>query len=198
MLTCFTVANRYANHYFKSGTTDDHFLFDTPPHQSAFNPKIFEHHRRDTCNTSKTTTHEHIDFTPSSCIPSAWRTFLQCRQCKRSIIEAIGLSFLQKGKSWLSTGQKLVFGGCFEGDVNSWSIEHGECTPLPAIQYLSNATEADFQIWKHAVCSTLEKILIYSPDTDVYNIGLSFVHPNHKEYIIQLNPVQAEDKGSYT
>jgi len=39
--------------------------------------------------------------------------------------------------------------------------------------YTSNALEADNRIWRHAVQTTATKILVYSPDTDVYNIGLS-------------------------
>ena len=39
--------------------------------------------------------HEHIAFTPDTDISQRWREYIECRACKRSIIEAIGLSFLQ-------------------------------------------------------------------------------------------------------
>ena len=39
------------------------------------------------------------------------------------------------------------------------------------------------RIWHHAYQSKATKILIYSPDTDVYSIGL----PLHQDCIIQIN-----------
>ena len=46
------------------------------------------------------------------------------------------------------------------------------------------------RLWRHAVQCSLERILIYFPDTDVYNIGLSLLQQSPKQYIvhhIQLN-----------
>ena len=38
------------------------------------------------------------------------------------------------------------------------------------------------------------RILIYSPDTDTYNIGLGLVSGTTKEYIIQLNVLHSSEK----
>ena len=65
---------------------------------------------------------------------------------------------------------------------------------MPTEVYRSNASEADFRVWRHAVCSPSKNILLYSPDTDVYNIGLKFAGLAHKEFIVQLNVIHAEDK----
>ena len=112
--------NRYALPYYKAGTTDIHFLFDMPD-QWKFNPKLFEQSRRDTSGAmTKKAPHEHQVFTPSTPIPLSWREYILCRQCKRSIVEAIGLSFLKNSTNWLHNGQKLVLGGCFNGDCSSW------------------------------------------------------------------------------
>ena len=46
----------------------------------------------------------------------------------------------------------------------------------PLHQYRSNAEEADNQIWIHAIQSWATNILIYSPDTDVYNKGFGMIH----------------------
>ena len=62
-------------------------------------------------------------------------------------------------------------------------------------KYYSNAEEADHRIWRHAVQCNAQVILIYSPDTDVYNIGLS--HMSQKPgttYIIQLNLPHSDEK----
>ena len=84
--------------------------------------------------------------------------------------------------------QKLVIAGCFSGDGenNAWCI----CSSgIPEIvpQYECNAEEADTRMWRHAVKCSSERILIYSPDTDVYNIGLNLIQETPKQYIIQLN-----------
>ena len=44
------------------------------------------------------------------------------------------------------------------------------------------------RIWRHAYQSKANKILIYSPDTDVYNIGLPLTSiSSHVECIVQIN-----------
>ena len=169
------------------------------PNQQEFNPKIFEQGRRDvnTTVTGTTKTHQHVEFTPSTPIPSGWRQYIQCRQCKRSITKAIGLAYLQTGGQLLRHGQKLLVAGCFSGDGEEcvWTIYPGTgVVPEPSPEYRSNAEEADFRIWRHATQSISSQILIYSPDTDVYNIGLPLVGKTDKEYIIQLNVPHAHEQ----
>ena len=54
--------------------------------------------------------------------------------------------------------------------------------------YNTNAEEADMRIWRHAYQSKATKILIYSPDTDVYNIGMSLTSiTSHQDCIVQIN-----------
>jgi len=53
--------------------------------------------------------------------------------------------------------------------------------------FCSNAEEAYHRIWRHATQCNANDILIYSPDTDIYNIGLSLANQPTKNYIIQLN-----------
>ena len=63
---------------------------------------------------------------------------------------------------------------------------HGEST-LTADNVSAHAQEADTRLWRHAVQCISECILIYSPDTDVYNIVLSLLQETPKQYIVQLN-----------
>ena len=84
--------NRFALNHFKSGTREVHFIFDTPT--KSFNPKIFEQSCRDAKSKSA---HQHQEFTPNTPIPPHWREFIDCRQCKQSIIQSTGLAFLQTG-----------------------------------------------------------------------------------------------------
>ena len=62
-------------------------------------------------------------------------------------------------------------------------------------EYYSNAEEADNRIWRHAVQCHANVILIYSPNTNVYNIGLSHLsqRPN-TTYVIQLNMPHSDEK----
>ena len=62
-------------------------------------------------------------------------------------------------------------------------------------KYYSNAEEADNRIWRHAVQCNAQVILIYSRDTDVYNISLS--HMSLKPgttYFIQLHLQHSDEK----
>ena len=187
--------NQFVLEHFKAGTKEVHLIFDNPTNH-RFNPKQFEHARRyinKKCNTQ----HEHCEFTPNSNIPSGWKEHLECRVCKRAITEAIGISFLQKGKLLLINDQRLVVAGCFTGDSKNcaWVISPSEITPDSAApQYNCNATEADNRIWCHASQTDATKILVISPDTDVYNIGLTFLSNEQKQYIVQLNVHYSAEK----
>ena len=85
--------NRFFVPHFRNDAKEIHLIFDAPKQQS-FNPKMFEQERRDQGHASNST-HEHIAFTPTTQLPTKWREFLECRQCKRSIIEAITLAYVQ-------------------------------------------------------------------------------------------------------
>jgi len=50
----------------------------------------------------------------------------------------------------------------------------------------------DNQIWHHAAQTAAVRILVYSPNTDVYHTGLSV--PDNKEYMIQFNVHHASEK----
>lgn len=62
----------------------------------------------------------------------------------------------------------------------------GEAIMRPT--YLSNVDEAEMRIWLHTVHSTGTRVLIFSPDTDVYHIGLTHLQlmPG-REIIVQLS-----------
>jgi hypothetical protein len=97
--------------------------------------------------------------------------------------------------------QSLVLAGCFD-DNTPWLITNATI-PQRVEQYNSNACEADQLLWRHAVMCTSSTILLYSPDTDVYNIGLaippSFVslfsyHTSEQLYNSIKTTASTEDK----
>ena len=167
-----------------AGTKSVHLVFDHPG-RLAFNPKDFEHKRR-YCQDKKE--HKHIEFTPQSPIPRPWREYLECRICKRSLVEALGLVYLRTACSYLREGQTLVLAGCFSGEAqdDAWVFNGGCSLPEPTRAYTSNAQEADMRLWRHVTQMQSDRILVYSPDTDVCNIGLVLVKPS-KQYVVQIN-----------
>ena len=134
---------------------------------------------------------------PSTNIPSGWCQYIQCRRCKHSIIEAICPAYLQTDRQLLSHGQRLLVAGCFngEGEENAWTVYLGTgVVPEISPEHQSTTAENDFHIWRDTTQSTSSQILIYSADTDVYNIGLSLVGKTNKEYVIQLNGSHAHEQ----
>ena len=191
---CNLLFNRYLLDHYKVGVNEIHLLFDKP-NKRSFNPKMFEQGRRD--NSKSNSSHQHQDFTPTTSIPANWRQYIQCRECKRSIVEAIGLAFVKTIHQLLRNGQTLIIGGCFSGDQEetAWILSPDKgFIPHFSPRFKSNASETDFRIWRHAVNSEYTRVLIYSPDTDIYNIGLSLVNCTGKEYIVQLNVPHANEK----
>ena len=52
----------------------------------------------------------------------------------------------------------------------------------------TNMDEADMRVWLHCVHSNCTRIVIFSPDTDIYHIGLAIAGNMHgKSIIIQLS-----------
>jgi hypothetical protein len=49
-----------------------------------------------------------------------------------------------------------------------------------------NHEEADTRVWLHASVSSADQVIIYSPDTDVFVIGLSIVLSLNKTVYVQL------------
>ena len=57
----------------------------------------------------------------------------------------------------------------------------------PDPEFTCNAEETDTRVWLHAKKTKWNRIMIVSPDTDVYNIGLPLEN-TMKEVIIQVSP----------
>ena len=122
---------------------------------------------------------------------------IQCRECKHQIIKAIGLSIIQNGRFWLQGNEVIYVAGCFGSETESlpWKIIPGAHNiPEQDMHYSSNASDADLRLWRHAKQSTASEVLIYSPDTDIYNIGLLVSQHQTKNVSIQINPLNAQLK----
>lgn len=64
----------------------------------------------------------------------------------------------------------MFFSG--DGENSAWIVYPHSIRPIPDVEplYNSNAEEADIRVWRHAVQSYSDRVLLYSPDTDVYNM----------------------------
>ena len=91
----------------------------------------------------------------------------------------------------LDAGQRLKLGGCFDPSNLAYVISKQNLVQQPEPDFSSDALEADIRLWRHVHNSPGKKILIYSPDTDVYNIGLGLT--TTKQILVQLNLPQYDD-----
>lgn len=111
-----------------------------------------------------------------------------------AIIEAIGLSYMQSARFSLRNHQSLVWQDVF-------LVMQTKCPSLflemaiyqLVFQCSSRAEEADMRIWRHVTVANAQRILIYSPDTDVYNIGVAVAN-KLSHVIVQINVVYAREQ----
>ena len=186
----YLLFKQYAVPHFSRGTQEVHFVFDHPG-RHQFNPKDCEHKRR---YSKSDTEHTHIQLTPQSPIPRPWRQYLECRQCKRAIVETLGWIYLLTGKNHLRSHQVLALGGCFSGPSqdDGWIIKGGDLLPERSSDYQSDALEADTRVWRHATQTQYQRVLVYSPDTDVFNIGVAMAQAHTTDhYVVQINLLHA-------
>ena len=86
--------------------------------------------------------------------------------------------------------QTLFVGRAFEGNLvdTAWFVQ-GQDSPQPHPAFSCNAMETDTRLWLHAKNTRQNKILVISPDTNVYHIGLPLLCSKGKEVVVQLNEI---------
>ena len=78
---------------------------------------------------------------------------MECRECKRSIVEALALAYCNNERKLLRQGQTLVLAGCLSGQQQdcAWILTKGNLYPKLTDMFLSNAQEVDMRVWRHAL-----------------------------------------------
>ena len=66
-------------------------------------------------------------------------------------------------------------------------------SPQPDPSFSCNAEETDTRLWVHVRKTDCTKILVMSPDTDVFIIGLALQSTYQKEVIVQLSAYSAKE-----
>lgn len=185
------LSNRHIAPLFKDGVEEVHLVFDKKCTEK-FNPKHSEQVRRDK-DGNQDQGHVHIELTPQCPTPHPWSIHLKCRECKYAITEAVGLAFMQIGRSIVKDTNKLILSGCFgsgSAPDSAWVVSTESLVPQPEPMYTSNASEADGRIWRHVEKTTKSEILIFSPDTDIYNIGMTHTElMGDKNITVQVNVI---------
>ncbi len=178
---------RHVASRFRNGSNEVHIIFDNPGKQRN-TPKYFEHQRRDT-STTVTADHSCTEFDADKNIMGKWReNVLNCRKCKRNLVKFLGQFILNQISAYLSSHQKCYIAGSFDGDVSdtAWFV-HGNSPAQPDPAYTCNAEETDTRLWLHVRKSNAHRILICSPDTDGYHIGLPLHSIQEKQVIVQIS-----------
>ena len=100
----------------------------------------------------------------------------------------------------LRVGQCLIQAGCFRGEDEDSAIVVTDAAQELSQQddrYNTDGEESDIRIWRHVKQCEGEKILVYSPDTDVSNVGIGIYNEIGKEVIVQVNIATKETSYVY-
>ena len=158
--------NQFVAPHFKAGVQEVHVVFDSPG-SMAETPKELEQKRRDK-SANQESGHECTEFQSSTEIPAKWRSLLACRSCKERLILYTASEMISLASGILSSEQEFI---CNSAQTAHSVTSNGEKQLCPSLW--SNTEEADLRVWLHCVHSAGTKKLIFSPDTDVYHVGLT-------------------------
>ena len=88
----------------------------------------------------------------------------------------------------------MYVAGAFDGVISNtaWFVM-GKNYPQPDPNLYSNSEETDTHIWLHVKKLKYEIVLVLSPDTDVYMIGIALESAHHKNVIVQINKYSARE-----
>ncbi len=158
--------SRFVQPHFSSGANEVHLVFDNPGCQSE-TPKELEWARRDTAKATSTS-HHCESFSGDLLIPDSWNSVLSCRMCKKELTLYIADEMLNLAARTIRGRQQFVTN---IGETTYSVATRSSRIPRPYLR--SNADEGDLRVWLHCMHSIGTRKLIYSPDTDVYHIGMT-------------------------
>ena len=180
------LSKRFLTPHFTNGAREAHLIFDNPGRLQQ-TPKHFEQKRRD-LSVNVIAGHVCDDITENRRIPSKWReNIVNCRNCKRNLVIFLGQYYMKVLPKQIQPGKAIIIAGCYEGDIEdtAWVIVR-DSTPQPIPIYRSNAEETDTRLWVHCKNTECRRILILSPDTDIYHIGLPLIQ-GEKDIMVRIS-----------
>ena len=125
-------------------------------------------------------------FTPFSRYSCTASELINCHNC---LVKFLSKYFLDITGAHLCSEQALCVAGAFDGDITDtvWFVRCG-CRAQPEPALSCNAEEMDTRLWLHVKGSN---ILIISPDTDIYHVGLPLQCVMEKNVFVQVSPISS-------
>ena len=141
--------------------------------------------------------HQCMEFLSSSPVPQDWRATLGCQQCKKTLVTYIASEMLKLSPAllklsppYLQQTQTIIANvgiQAFRVTANGSKMQDEALN--------SDADEADLKVWLHCQMSSGKKKLIFSPDTDIYHIGLTVVKTMpDAEIIVQTGKMNTDSQ----
>lgn len=187
---------------FRAGVKEVHVVFDHPG-RNGTSPKYLERQRRDASVADVDVDLPEI-ICPETALPkeltSQWRdAMLGNRSNKRKLVNFLSMDLLTAGQQLLEAGQKLITAGGYDGGLADMARGATSTGISNEDVFTSNHEESDSRVWLHCLKTSHNPVLIYSPDTDVYHIGMTVLSDEggrlKKDAIVQLSHVP--DKHEY-
>ena len=189
--------HRHVVPHFKRGCKEVHLLFDNPGTATG-TPKFFEQKRRDQVSIISPDHACPHSYKGSDTLPGKWREDLvHCRTCKRHLVCFLTDYMLGNIHAHILPEQKLYLAGAFSDQslTNTAWFARGSKKPNkePEPIYSCNTEETDMRIWLHAEKTSCSRVLIVSPDTDVYFIGMPLPCTIEKDIMIRISKVTSKE-----
>ena len=86
--------------------------------------------------------------------------------------------------------QRVVTAGCYDGG-KAMTISAVGVEKCPSL--VCDAEESDTTVWLHVLHSSGHKKLLCSPNTDVYQIGLTLIDPSVHDVYVQLSNISSQE-----
>ena len=175
--------------YFQIGIKEIHIIFDN--YSEKLSPKDIERRRRDKgASESKT----YCEIFKTTHLPRKdWMSFIKNRQNKILLCDFLSTFILEHGNVVCGPGQSIVTAGGFQGrkfQNKALYVDNECCKMIEELQ--SDHEESDSRVNLHIKQSPHTSFLLYSPDTDVYHIGLPLLR--EKNVIVQLRANKTGDR----
>ena len=114
-----------------------------------------------------------------------WRNFIENRTNKKVLCYFLSEYLKARGQFYCWNNQSLIVAGGFQGIHKDEAFRCSK-NGFQALPHLAgNHEETDSRIFLHIAKSNFKSFMVYSPDTDVYHIGLPVCV--NKDVVIQLN-----------
>lgn len=116
---------------------------------------------------------------------------LSDRDTKRKLVNFLATDILIIAQEFLRVGQRLISAGGFDGDMMDKATVATKFAIEEESNFSSNHVKSDSRVWLYCLNTPHSRVVIYSPDTDTYHIGLrSLYSPDgtmKKDAVVQLS-----------